>query len=141
MNTHDNIKLKTNKLEGAALNYAVAKCEGIRTYIRPYEHTMTGVCILDADLVDMGTDGSQELRYSHDWAQGGPIMERERIEISILTKEGFITVIGVSSDADHIVTAKGPTYLIAAMRCYVESKLGHVVEIPNALIGEINDQN
>jgi hypothetical protein len=37
-------------------------------------------------------------------------------------------------DGDHVQT--GPTPLIAAMRCYVASKLGGDVEIPNELTGD-----
>ena len=74
-------KIKTSELTGPKLDWAVAECEKVRTYVRPYEHTMTGLCILDADLVDMETDDAQELRYSRDWAQGGPILERENISV------------------------------------------------------------
>ena len=119
--------IKTAELTGPKLDWAVAECEKVRTYVRPCEHTMTGLCILDADLVDMETDDAQELRYSRDWAQGGPILERERIAI----------------DYDHDVwnAAKyglgwyisGPTPLIAAMRCYVASKLGSEIEVPEEL--------
>jgi hypothetical protein len=133
------MKIKTNKLEGAALNYAVAKCEGIRVYIRPYEHTLTGVCILDADLVDMGTDGSQELRYSRDWSQGGPIIGREKIQINPSISSSDWGACNPSKG--HCVWVWADAPLIAAMRCYVESKLGKVVEIPNDLIEKINDQN
>ena len=121
------MKTKTSELTDAALDWAVAECEKVRTYVRPYEHTMTGLCILDADLVDMETDDAQELRYSRDWAQGGPILERERIAIDYdhdvwnAAKYGLGWYIG------------GPTPLIAAMRCYVASKLGREVEVPEEL--------
>ena len=75
--------MKTSKLQGAALDWAVAKCE---------------------DKQGKGLDWVPPA-YSTDWAQGGAIIERERI----------------------------PTPLIAALRCYVASKLGDEVEIPKEL--------
>ena len=119
--------IKTAELTGPKLDWAVAECEKVRTYVRPCEHTMTGLCILDADLVDMETDDAQELRYSRDWAQAGPILERERIAIGYghyvwnAAKYGMGWYVG------------GPTPLIAAMRCYVASKLGSEVEVPKEL--------
>lgn len=131
------MKIKTSELEGAALDWAVAKAEGVRTYIAPYQHTMTGLCILDADLVDMETDGSQELRYSRDWSQGGPIIERMEIGI----KRHAPCSAGREWEASPSTTAKGaggrwgygPTPLIAAMRCRVASKLGDEIEVPAEL--------
>ena len=123
-------KIKTSELIGPALDWAVAECEKVRTYVRPYEHTMTGLCILDADLVDMETDDAQELRYSRDWAQGGPILDRERITIRQWTD---MPSIHAYMPHDGAPWGAGPTPLIAAMRCYVASKLGREVEVPEEL--------
>jgi len=38
-----------------------------------------------------------------------------------------------ADENDPIIHGKGPTPLIAAMRCYVASKLGDEVEIPQEL--------
>ena len=126
-------KIKTNELIGPALDWAVAECEKVRTYVRPYEHTMTGLCILDADLVDMETDDAQELRYSRDWAQGGQILERENISV------GYQGHLGVPLDSLWYATNRvdacgfGQKPLIAAMRCFCCSKLGDTVEVPDEL--------
>lgn len=58
--------------------------------------------------------------------QGGPIIERERIN---LWNEGYEWE--ASRYGEHIVWGKTP--LIAAMRCYVASKLGDDVTIPEEL--------
>jgi len=101
--------MKTNKLTGAALDWAVAKCEGLRTYVEVVEG----------------------FKPSTDWAQGGSIIEREELTLSY-------------SPYDHVFYGRtrpwcaekkgrmeyGPTPLIAAMRCYVASKLGDDVEVP-----------
>jgi hypothetical protein len=74
---------------------------------------------------------------STNWAQGGPIIEREGIEFwtysSHQDEHGNFTSI---KDAKHPSRAQhysGPTPLIAAMRCYVAAKLGDNIEIPEEL--------
>ena len=72
-----------------------------------------------------------ELNYSTDWAQAGPIIEREEIDLKFV-EEGVWQASNVFDDiAFHHF--KGPTPLIAAMRCYVASKLGDEIEIPESL--------
>jgi hypothetical protein len=70
---------------------------------------------------------------STDWAQGGAIIERELIDT--LTVEGGTD--GWQANKylpDEIVTAYGETPLVAAMRCYVASKLGDEVGVPEELL-------
>ena len=102
--------MKTSELTGAALDWAVAKCMGHcddETIIRRLEPDEEGWCIA----------------YSTDWSQGGPIIEREGMGVF---KLGYVR--GWASGFQS-----GPTPLIAAMRCYVASKLGDEVEIPEEL--------
>ena len=126
--------IKTAELTGPKLDWAVAECEKVRTYVRPCEHTMTGLCILDADLVDMETDDAQELRYSRDWAQGGQILERENISV------GYQGHLGVPLDSLWYATNRadacgfGQKPLTAVLRCFVASKLGDTVEVPDELL-------
>lgn len=128
------MKIKTADLTGAALDWAVAKALGIRTYIGRYEHTLTGPCILDADLVDMQTDGEQELKHSRSWAQGGPIIERDGMHVDCLRqgKKPIWEAWPYASGTKHI--QQGPTPLIAAMRCFVASRLGDEVDVPEELL-------
>ena len=115
--------MKTYELTGAALDWAVAKCEG--------QSFTYGDCEYEIDGRVFQRGGcSIERRYSTDWAQGGPIIEREIIEI---TRGGAY--------AEHFWKATrnstinyGPTPLIAAMRAFVASKLGDEIEIPEELI-------
>ena len=106
--------MKTSELTGAALDWAVAKAEG-RTDVRVDD---------DGELV-----GQDEFDYSTDWAQGGPIIEREKIAVWHRGDEWPWRA--QQSDTSHL--KGGPTPLIAAMRCYVASKLGDEVEIPEEL--------
>lgn len=100
--------MKTSELQGAALDWAVAKCEDIQG--KPLDWTPPV--------------------YSTDWAQGGPIIERECILLSV-DAAGVWGVFIESGATDFLY--HGPTPLVAAMRCYVASKLGDEVEIPEEL--------
>jgi hypothetical protein len=112
------MKIKTSELTGAALDWAVAKCEGI--YFENFEE------------FEMYAGD-----YSTDWVYGGPIIEREEIGI----KRNAPCSNGRQWEASGSITAKGagyqfaygPTPLIAAMRCYVASKLGDEVDVPEEL--------
>lgn len=116
------MKIKTSELTGAALDWAVAKCEGIR---KP-------------DLVG-GFDGignySEPWEPSTNWSQGGPIIEREFIDLMgdefLVGQHNAWAAINEREAAQY--ECFGPTPLIAAMRCYVASKLGDEVEIPDEL--------
>lgn len=81
---------------------------------------------------------------SADWAQGGPIIEREKISVQVTFCDGkFYSWQAAGHDlqydevgdfiegSDH--ACDGPTMLIAAMRCYVASKLGDEAEVPEEL--------
>ena len=108
--------MKTSELTGAALDWAVAKCEGtLGHYVQPNEKRGT---------TKWETTPSTR-RYSTDWSQGGPIIEREGLTLT------HQAIWGAQTDDD--LFAYGPTPLIAAMRCYVASKLGDEVEIPKEL--------
>jgi hypothetical protein len=95
--------MKTSERTGFALDWAVAKCEG-GTWCSAYTP-------------------------STNWAQGGPIIEREMIELIPQTPALWDAMYR----GQHIPN-DGPTPLIAAMRCYVASKLSDEVEIPQELV-------
>ena len=111
------LKMKTSELTGTALDWAVTKCE-------------TG------QPLDMNGPFLVAFKYSTDWAQGGPIIEREtciamlgRLNSGIWQVQALYDI-GQDKPGDYYY---GPTPLVAAMRCYVASKLGDEVEIPEEL--------
>lgn len=121
--------MKTNELTGAALDWAVAKCEGRQ---EPE--------VVDNFAVAWYTWGNTH--YSTDWAQGGPIIERERLTVMYDDDWKFDPTdpedngerwMANTNDVYYEPTAYGPTPLIAAMRCYVASKLGDDIDIPEEL--------
>lgn len=111
--------MKAANLSGAALDWAVAKCEN-----KNFE--------LVESFLDYYDEGG--MHYADDWSQGGPIIEREGIGLDQYSDyprwEAFTPA---PEQASGYTTGKGPTPLIAAMRCYVASKLGDEVEIPREL--------
>ena len=135
------MKIKTSELTGAALDRAVAQCEGIE---------LTGGCY-NRLLVDGFMSGGQSMLVpyspSTDWAQGGPIIEREFIDVTVMPCGTSRNVTADTWEAwmdnhapDGVVDAShatGPAPLIAAMRCYIVSKMGDAVDIPEALVYDI----
>ena len=111
--------MKTSELTGLALDWAVAKCDGITVLPK-----MRG-----GHFVTLNSGETVLLCYSTDWAQGGPIIEREMIELVPQSDSLWDAMYR----GQHIPN-DGPTPLIAAMRCYVASKLGDEVELPKELL-------
>ena len=105
--------MKTSELTGPALDWAVAKCDGHD----PLQYETSE-----------GAWHTGNWLPSIDWEQGGPIIERELL---------LLRPYGLSWECSMggINWLKGPTPLIAAMRCYVASRLGDTVDIPKELLG------
>ena len=134
--------MKTNELTGHALNWAVAMAEGDKVYRprlgRPSDWDK------EAYLAD-GSDDRWVVRVqnpkvahfvdwtytpSGDWMQGGPIIEREKLDVFCSGNVWDAS----TGDRHPNVIKSGTTPLVAAMRCYVASKLGDEVEIPAELL-------
>jgi hypothetical protein len=109
--------MKTSEATELQLDLLVAKCENVE----PDENNRP---------IWFG-DGDERVEYtpSTDWAQGGPIIEREGITVGPDTGlDWWVAHIKGGVYIDH-----GSTPLIAAMRCYVASKLGAEIELPKEL--------
>jgi hypothetical protein len=116
--------MKTSELTGHALNWAVAKCEG--------------TLYADGGMWDLFCPSTE-------WEFGGPIIEREDIAMSA-RPDGLwaayapkgTRLVQHGGQAVEVFNwtykQQGNTALIAAMRCYVASKLGDEVEIPEELL-------
>jgi hypothetical protein len=140
--------MKTSELTGAALDWAVAQAEGDKVF-RPRLGRPSN-WDKEAWLKD-GSDDRWVVRVenpkvahfvdwtynpSGDWMQGGPIIERERMDIECWDFHSMPWKASMwwddeSSSGD--IEMYGPTPLIAAMRCYVASKLGDDVDVPDRL--------
>jgi len=111
--------MKTAELTGAALDWAVAKCEGEKFRWQP-----------EYDCIGQEYDAHH---YSTDWAQGGPIIELGRICIDIGHDGVWLAYTKQNYEDDKEFMHAGPTPLIAAMRCFVASRLGDEVDVPKEL--------
>lgn len=113
MKTNGVKTMKTSELKDLALDWAVECCE----------------CGDDIAEID------DPHFYSTDAARGFPIVQRENIKTKYVGDAGFAAWIsrGVGPHTNEH-SQYGPTPLIAAMRCYVASRLGDEVEVPQELI-------
>ncbi|NBS24527.1 MAG: DUF2591 domain-containing protein [Altererythrobacter sp.] len=100
------MNVKTQDLIGEALDLAVAECVGLNLYV--------------ARL--------QRFSPSTNWAQGGPIIEREYISVCAHLVGRWNAYLP-NEKASLEFLRSGPTPLVAAMRCYVASKLGEEIDI------------
>lgn len=118
--------IKTYDLQGADLDWAVASIEKLPSDLLVWKD---GLPVVTRTV--LGHTYTLRCEFSTNWAQGGPIIERECMDISCLAggDDGW--------KADKYLHAEmvecfGSTPLIAAMRCYVASKLGDEVSIPES---------
>ena len=130
--------MKTSELTGAALDWAVAKCEGHSLPPFPGRGHTRGP---KQCWINVSPAGHETFSPSTDWAQGGTLIEREGIGFfcnrTTATGARFTPDAGADWRAfalnKHGVHYFGPTPLIAAMRCFCASRLGDEVEVPKEL--------
>ena len=113
------MKVKTSELTGAALDWAVATASGITKF------DPCGVAWVQNPREEHFV---MQFQPSTDWSQGGPIIELEKIETRHDGRQSWCTWM------NKVGAMHGPTPLIAAMRCFVASKLGDEVEMPDELL-------
>ena len=107
--------MKTSDLTDTALDWAVARCEGV----------------IKGDALDIGFILEGGYTPSTNWSQGGPIIEREGISTWVFDDVTWRAQGRIGSGVDQVF--EGPTLLVAAMRCYVASQLGDDIDIPDTL--------
>ena len=112
------MKVKTSELSGVQLDWAVAQAEGEEVVFEDGELCLPSSYFKDGDPYKPSTN----------WAQGGPIIEREGISLDKMydTPEWCASM-------ENTKGYRGPTPLVAAMRCFVASKLGEEVEVTDAI--------
>ncbi len=123
--------MKTSELTRVALDWAVAKAGDMPIKINPGHGFFV-----------KHPDGWEYFTPSADWGQGGSIIAKEKIsiisqeppfELWRATNGTRVCEEAYSFEINNEVTEEGPTPLIAAMRCFVASKLGDEVDIPQEL--------
>ena len=121
---------KTSELTGIALDWAVYKAGHGEAELHYFvsDPFNKDPWLLLKGLCEMPLHGYTP---TAEWHQGGPIIEREMVCL-IPPRAGIELWEAYHPDfpqEEHY----GPTPLIAAMRCYVASKLGDEVELPEEL--------
>lgn len=123
------MKVKTADLIGSALDWAAAECLGA-TRIQLYEYN--GRRMIRVSLPEGIHAPWEPSRY---WGQGGPIIEREWLDTTSWPNESNENLRWECMQYDSInCRTFGPTPLIAAMRCFVASRFGDEVDIPEELL-------
>lgn len=117
--------VKVSEVDGVVLDYLVAKAQGLTPTVHVNQF---GYVVLP------NIPGS----YSGDWKYGGPIIDREKISITIYDNERssawfYSPGLAQSGHDETFLRIYGPTPLVAAMRLYVRWKLGDEVEVPDEL--------
>lgn len=123
--------MKTAELEGITLDYWVAKAEGhFRDQLAGY-HGLERDCPISVETFErLNGRLPDSFRPSTNWAQGGPIIERNQIITAPYADRPHGPMSGWGAmQWGHPELLKGPTPLIAAMRCFVASKFGE--EVPD----------
>jgi hypothetical protein len=139
------MKIKTQDLAGAALDWAVAQAN--------HHDEWSDDGLKPLRWYDISDNEAERRSYepSDDWLHGGPIIERELIHVSpewhnqvgvtnpTWEKLGYASASGYHWRATYQLDGRwhdGPTPLIAAMRCFVASELGDEVDVPDELAGD-----
>lgn len=128
--------VKVSELSGVQLDWAVARAEGVFVQI-----SNGGWWLFDSDAFlefrnDYNDSKLQAFRPSTDWAQGGPIIGREKLHLAYYGDNEW----GAFRWKTYLIEGyehepqNGTTPLIAAMRCYVAIKLSGEIEVPNKLM-------
>lgn len=115
---------QVSELVGAELDYWTAKAEGM---IADRSGRVLMLRVGDSFLgyIDDARDFVPQYSPSTNWAQGGRIIERERISV-VLDYDEKNWLAGLYGQWG-IMSRSSETPLIAAMRCFVASKFGNTV--------------
>ena len=157
------MKIKTADLIGPALRWAVAKCEGfnvgvitveeqwarfiegaapdeLERYAGEYAAIKAGfkteLCKVHDDGYKSALD-ARAWRFDTDWGVGGPLIEREKLELRCNDDGWQAFCFGFPVSKAHSgrrAWAAGSTPLLAAMRCFVVFRLSDEVDIPEELL-------
>jgi len=123
-------RLRVWEFQGAELDLLVAQAVGMQG-----ARIVEGVCMVTASPQDPEKGPSIHYRPTTSWSDAGPILEQHQISIwrypdldswHAGTQFDFVRDEGLKVKN----YCQGPTPLLAAMRCFVASKLWNDVQVP-----------
>ncbi|WP_321935355.1 phage protein NinX family protein [Paraburkholderia sp. J8-2] len=132
------VSVEARDLAGVTLEWAVAKCEDLPVARDPMgfkSGSEAGYWIWDKAPKGIQTKIGRGYTPSTNPAQGWPIIDRERPHLCPILLNGA-PAYEAWLDGKRESRYYGETALIAAMRCYVASKLGENVDVPADLVHE-----
>jgi hypothetical protein len=137
-------------LDGLALDWAVAKAKGYQLYKDAH---LNGETKYGWHVSGLSEDHNYWISLeayspSTDWAQGGPIIECELIDMQakynsgnpIVPKGQWYWQASIVGEDGVAYWFDGPAPLVTAMRCYVASKLGPELDVPDELMSTRNNR-
>jgi len=132
----DMVEVKVSELIGPALDWAVGlavagkpiACTGS---VPRWKFTMLEASVWPGDI-ELGD--IERYQPSTVWGDGGPLLEKHCIEISIGDEEYWANRTCTSRYDDEPRRYAGDTMLIAACRAIVAAKFGDTVSVPKELM-------
>lgn len=137
------VSVEVAKAGNSALDYAAAVCEGGTNFLSDgitWGFELNG----ERRVLSPGWAPAMVFCPTTVWANGGPIIERETIELHSIPARRSPENWANCSDADSwlaqvfvpdrdAVEAAAPTPLLAAMRAYVMARMGETIQVPSEL--------
>lgn len=118
--------IKVSEATGRALDWLVWVCAGGAA---AYPKTASGPAFLKL----WRSNTTKYVHPSTDWAQGGPIIEREGITCGPWDTSPAMAHYGTTV-GNGVHRWVGPTPLVAGMRCFAINRLGETAEVPEELL-------
>ena len=126
-------KVKTAELIGAALDWAVAKCEGHNPVLNMESHG--SIWHGWYERTPKPDPRYRRLQaYSTDWAQAGPLLNQHKISRTIDHSGLWIAYAGYNLNDEQRHMQCDRSELVAGLRCLVALNLGEVVDVPEELL-------
>jgi len=135
------MKIKVSEATKNQLNWMVATIEGGvwmgDWYAFPNDGSVQFKIARYTKEVAVATLNGCTYSPTTDWSQGGPIFSGARIGATFHPEWEVPNWGAWVTDGDDHQEVMGETELIAKARCYVSSKLGEFVEVPDELASEV----
>lgn len=121
------MEMKTAELVREGLNWAVAQAEGLPALIYPADPHYV--------YIDLPGRGCGPYHPSHNWSQGGPLIESEEltVEPSAWDWKGACVLWRAQQEGESVYF-EHTNLLVAAMRAVVHAKIGDTVSVPKELL-------
>lgn len=136
------IEVKTSALTGSALDWAVARVDKVKTIMMPVRQSDQKKPFALFGSLALPLASEEGYAPSSCWHCGGPLIDKHLIEFTVehpnLIFAALMDENGMPVIATEVYGAFGETYLIAASRALVLTKIGDAVKVPAELVQPLN---